>query len=196
MVSYGSAPSLVEYHKDGNWIYFPEHNSNFANELPVKSVQFSLAQDFKHMGPKLSYFFKDFNHLNLESGYDSLIVNYEGNKIIEFIGAGTFDYTHLQLGYHETPQLSLPTRRVRPQSIYNVSSFDPYINSRQVLPGFQIQTPDYLWNISATHEIGQLDKQNRRIGVWQSYNEYGKLYKTEKYIIPWKDERAELIQAK
>ncbi|NRA11327.1 MAG: hypothetical protein HRT57_05155 [Crocinitomicaceae bacterium] len=67
--------------------------------------------------------------------------------------------------------------------------------SINLFTGNQYQQSDYLWNITATHEIGQLDKQNRRIGVWQSYNLQGKLYKTEKYLIPWKDEQAELINA-
>ncbi|MFT6502128.1 MAG: hypothetical protein ACJASQ_002253 [Crocinitomicaceae bacterium] len=198
MVSFDNKPSLVEYHKDGEWIYYPEHNRDLKVELAIKSVQFSLAKDYKHMGPKLSYFFKDFNHLNLKSGYDSLIVNYDGNKITEFIGSGTHDYTRIQLGYHVAIPVLPKANDIRHSSInssylqHPSSRYIPEIYRTTNFNGFQFQQPDYLWNITATHEIGQLDKQSRRIGVWQSYNLQGKLYKTEKYIIPWKEERADL----
>jgi hypothetical protein len=190
MVSYGNKPSLVEYHKEGDWLYYPEHIRNNPLELAVKSIESCLTRDYKTMGPKLTYFFRSYNQLNLNSGYDSLIVKYDKNKVIEFTGLGSLDYTHLALNHH----VSLPVI----QSIPN-QNFDSGINwgnGIQYRRGNQYQfdfvTPDYLWNQAAVHEIGQLDKQDRRIGIWENYDNQGQLYKTENYLIPWKEERAEL----
>ena len=36
--------------------------------------------------------------------------------------------------------------------------------------------------------IGQYTKDKKKKGEWRYYNEFGTLYKTESYLIPWKEE--------
>jgi hypothetical protein len=101
MVSYGNKPSLVEYHKEGNWIYYQEFNRN-KGVTQANSLQQVLARDFRHIGPQLASLLTGFHQIGLDPGYDSLIVRYDANRIKEFIGYGVVDYSHLNLSYHQS----------------------------------------------------------------------------------------------
>ncbi len=164
-----NAPPLVEYKKEGEWVYYREYGTRVAGPS-LSLVQDMLHRDYPHFADILYQDIQVLEDLTIGSGYDSIRAEYVDNRIQNFYGDGKEDaYWHIS--YHDA------------QAREHISSFQPW--SRR-LPGakpwqFFIPQP-------TIKEIGQYNREDQRIGQWKHFAKDGKLYKTENYVIPWKEE--------
>lgn len=169
-------PPLVEYKKEGNWIYYSDYvsssNKNSKGKKTISNAEEILSTNFSHFGQELFYSISMFESLKITKGYDSISVFYIDNTLLDFYGYGNKDYAHLKINYFECDSISS-------NSYYPFFSIVDYT-----------YYPERGWVESSQKlikNIGQYNSQNQKIGVWKHYDEMGVLYKKEEFIVP-KDE--------
>jgi antitoxin component YwqK of YwqJK toxin-antitoxin module len=159
-----NTPPLVEYKKQGDWIYYSEC---IPNNLIVK--QDVISEDFfklnyKHFGKMIFQSVKPLANSQLKGNLDSLKIVYNNDRVLDFFGYGTQDYVHLHIRYFKEStavpeQETIQYYRTGVQPVRNI-----------------------------IRETGQYNRQRERIGTWNFYNTNGILYKTEQYFLPQKEE--------
>lgn len=190
MVSYSNTPSLVEYHKEGDWVYYQEFNRNAEQQSSEHALSSVLVRDYRHMSAGILPMLRGFENLEIQWGYDSICVAYNENKIQDFVAIGSQDFTHIRVSYHKEKKVD---QIIWPENNWRINP----ISSRGYYGGSQL---DYSFInfpiLSPIEEIGLVNRENARIGEWKHYNRRGELFKVENYLIPWKEEEEELIGAR
>lgn len=155
---------LVQYKKEGEWVYYKEYNTSSIAQAPPASVKEMLLSDYQHYGNELFQSVSMFDDLKVKAGYDSICAIYSNDRLLDFYGYSPSDYTHLCIRYHE-PQTADHT----------ILTLQGYYTGDE-------------WRPAIAQVCGQYDKEQKRTGVWKYFNSFGQLYKTENYVIPWKEE--------
>lgn len=161
-----SSPPLVQYKKEGEWVYFKE----YGGDNNVNSLAKMFHQHFPHFGNDLYSSVSIFDDLKLKSSYDSIRVEYDNNYVQNFYGYGEKDYTHLQIKYYNQ-QL---------QMLYLPQFIDQYGYSSGSTSSYKAPL--------TVKELGQFNKSKMKIGTWKYFDKDKQLYKTESFIIPRKEE--------
>ena len=172
-----NTPPLVEYKKEGEWNYYMEYQVSITTEDISYTPEGMFEAYYIHFGNELYQSIHLFEDFDLNAYYDSIHVTYEDNLVQDFYGYGDEDYTHLSMEYHQPSPLFI-----------HLSYIDPifYGHSQQYTP--PSPPPPHV------KAIGAYNENNEKIGVWRHYDSNGQLYKTENYIIPWRDEEVTLPQ--
>lgn len=168
-ISLYNSPALVEYKKEGDWVYYKEYN--YSAKKPANSMRSLLPYHFRHFGSSLVNALSLFDDSKITSGYDSIHAEYADNNLHDFYGYGSQNHIHLQITYYPAPQIV-------PQIDLNYYGYrSPF--------GHPIpqQAPP-----AVVKECGQLDKDDRRIGEWKHFSKENKLYKIENYLVAWKED--------
>lgn len=98
-----NTPPLVEYNKEGDWIYYKEYaRSNGGKSL--NSVKDMLSRNYSHFGNELFKSIEMFDNVKINSGYDSIRVVYANDILKNFYGYGNVDYAHLQIRYYDNSE--------------------------------------------------------------------------------------------
>lgn len=174
-----NSPPLVKYSKEGNWLYFKEYNFQHDNN-PRLSINQQFAQNYTHFGNDLYQSIKLYD-IKTKANYDSIRVKYNNNEVEDFYGFRKHNYTHIKIRYYDPATLSGMLNRIEIHGIYPYKKY--YISGNEYTPP------------SVVKEIGQYNKKSQRIGEWKHYNTNGILYKTENYLVPWKEEEEEIVIA-
>jgi hypothetical protein len=157
-----NAPPLVEYKKEGDWIYYKD----CLNNLPmvnVHSLREALYTNYRYYGNKLYKSITSFTDVKIITAFDSIKAVYSNDQLHDFYGYSFLDYTHLHLRYH-----AIEAQNRIPQYL---------------IKGRRMTTPQPLLK-----ELGQYNRNNEKIGIWKHYNKQGLLCKTEDFILPQKEE--------
>ncbi len=94
-----ATPALVEYHKEGMWMYYREYNYTTAQQK-VSTVDAKLHNDFQHFGYVIYFEMRAYDKIIIsEAGYDSIGVEYKDNLLQDFYGYSKPDFTHLKIAY-------------------------------------------------------------------------------------------------
>jgi antitoxin component YwqK of YwqJK toxin-antitoxin module len=160
------SPPLVEYKKEGDWVFYKEHQNGTITKSTNPLLNM-FSRDYKHFGNTLYQAVHLFDELKVEAGYDSIRVAYKNNMPYDFYGFGE-DYAHLQIRYYDAAVTGLVTNQFI------------YLNERQ-----RVRNNTRPLQVK---EIGQYNKDHLKIGTWKHYDTRNMLYKTEQFIIPWKEE--------
>ena len=161
-------PQLVQYKKEGNWVYYQDLSERFSQvpaEQTVKSAYF--LNQYDHFGFMLSNSLSQFEPFHSAS-FDSIHVVYANDYLKDFQGFSSSSFLHLAIKYYD-----LPTYSISRQSISVRGSI-----------GYGRQLYDSQPHVKA---VGQYNNLSQKIGDWKHYDEHGVLYKIESFIIP-KDE--------
>lgn len=157
---------LVQYHKQGDWVYYKEYNYS-AKKEPLQWRE-QIVFNYKHFGQGLVNSLTLFNEAQFTASYDSIHVDYINNNVKNFYGYGQASYTHLYISYYE--------EKKEPAQV--TSLYNPYARYGM--------TDLYLYPV--VKECGQYNKKHERIGVWKHYNKNRQLDRTETYLVAWKEE--------
>lgn len=178
--SYNS-PALVEYHKVGEWIFLQEFNPELIHEQTDPesyTADQMLSNYFEYFSQSVKTNDIFSSKLKFNSAFDSIKVSFKDNNPLELLGFGSEDYIHLAMDYHET-LTTLPYDLFYPVE-YSQRSYSPFrpINYKPV---------------ARIKSIGQFNREKEKIGTWRYFNTHGKLYKTESFHIPWREEEHNLV---
>lgn len=156
------SPQLVTYLKEGTWTYYKEYNYNAGNFQG--SMHRSLRANYRHVAGKLIEGMSMFGDLSLTLMYDSIQVVYAGDQVLELKSKAPGGDVHLKVNYYDAASVS--PNQIR---IYYSGNYQ----QRQQL---------------IVKECGRYSPQGERIGEWRCFNQNGQLYKTENYLIAWKED--------
>lgn len=160
------APPLVEYKKQGDWMYYQDIPATYAIRSNAVSAQLlNLVNQYQHYGFELYHSLSWFPNLVSETGYDSIRVVYLNNNILNFYGYSKENYAHFHIDYYQ-------------------EEFNP-IRYLSRYPHRYAIKPEELMQIK---EIGQYNSAGQRTGEWKYFDKLGTMYKTENYLIPQNEE--------
>jgi antitoxin component YwqK of YwqJK toxin-antitoxin module len=158
------SPPLVTYKKEGTWRYYNDCTPIQQHLYSKKQLQDVLYQQFRHFGPGIYLSLARFKNMEPITGYRLLHVDYKNDALQDFYGYGETDFTHLKVLYHADEPNKQP-----------VSFFlDRY---------HLLQRPQPI-----VKAVGAYNRDQQRIGTWNHFDTESRLYKTEQYILPKKDE--------
>ncbi len=168
-----NAPPLVEYKKEGQWIYYKD----YASKMPryhFKKYPSVIINHYPYIAQQNNQVMEHLKSYDLSETYDSIVVNYENNRIHNFYGYGENDFIHITIAYHIDRFLTLDINSI----IYGGR------HSQYDFPSV---------SIPRIKMMGTYNQNNKRIGTWTYYDLSQQVYKTEKYLIPWKEEENENV---
>ncbi|MBK9286546.1 MAG: hypothetical protein IPN38_02390 [Flavobacteriales bacterium] len=161
----GSHP-LVQYRKEGAWIYYKDYLSTLWPDGTAASAEQRFSNGYKHFGPELHARIARYDHLEIRASYDSMRVVYTDDRLVDFFGYRAEEQDHLEFTYHPSFQ-----RLVMPDSGRRWNNMEP--------------TP-------AISQVARLDREGRLIGVRVDYDAEGTATREERFLVPYKRE-AELL---
>lgn len=164
-------PTLVEYKKEGKWVYFGDSDQSLAADYRSFSFQSRIQADFKHFGQELSLITQVMGDLGLKNQLDSLVIYYVDNMVTDFFGHGEKEFKHLHFTYHDIHP------ETREFAIYQ------YRNPRIEIG-----------SLYRLKQVGEYNASGYRVGEWKYFDANQILFKVEKYLIPQKEEELELGQ--
>jgi antitoxin component YwqK of YwqJK toxin-antitoxin module len=173
-----NAPPLVEYKKEGEWVYYKEYKANLTEEEEMIAAIAMIDSDYPHFGPALSESIQLFEGLQKNSSYDSIRVSYTNNFLQHFYGYGASENTHLEILYHQDLATTEFTDRVHTLLPERTGRFTRYGGNL---------TQNFAF-YPTVKSIGAYNAADLKVGVWKHFNERQQLYKTETFIIPRKEE--------
>lgn len=154
---------LVEYKKEGDWVYYKEYN--YSAKKPPVTMRERLIYNYRHYGQTIVNSLSVFEDMSITSAYDSIHVEYADNYLKNFYGYGNKNFTHLSISYYEVKKVS---------------------NELQVsLYGYRYPRIDFG---PVVKECGQYNTKHEKIGTWKHFTKSRQLYKTENYLVAWKEE--------
>lgn len=161
------SPPLVQYKKEGAWLYFQDCAPQFSNPVGSRNIHEVLHLQFRHFGPGISQSLAMYADAAPVAGYHSLRVVYDNDILQDFYGFGQLNYSHMKIWYHIDKDKN-PVYR--------------YVFDRRGM--FHAGQP-------IVKAIGTYDRYNQRVGTWDYFDQQSRLYKTEQYILPKKEEEEE-----
>ena len=161
-------PPLVEYKKEGKWIYYGDADQALAKDYRALTFAKRINADFQHFGMDLSVMTSIMDEINLKNQLDSVVVHYIDNLVMDFLGYGENEFKHVHFAYHDndpsTPEID--------GYYYLTERFNSY--GAKLSPRVK--------------EVGECNANGYRIGEWKHFDVNQNLFKLEKYLIPHKED--------
>jgi hypothetical protein len=154
--------TLVQYRKEGAWIYYKDYLSTPWPAGTAASAEQRFSNGYKHFGPELHAKIARYDHLELRASYDSMRVVYTDDRLVDFFGYATDQQDHLQFTYHPSFQ-----RLIAHGIVARFGEMD-------LLPRVK--------------QITRLDPQGQLIGVRVDYDQEGTATREERFLVPYKRE--------
>jgi hypothetical protein len=176
---YGS-PQLVQYKKEGNWIYYRNSNQDVPEITSNSTLSERMLSDFRLLGPDLNLSIRYMNDVKINKGYDSIVATYENNNIRDFYGFGMKEFNHIHMSYF-------------PVSVNRLFIGQLAIYRGQGYPNQSYENRNNLPVKPLLKEIGQYNSKGLRIGDWKYFNPEEEMTSFKKYIIPYKEEEDETL---
>ncbi len=153
--------TLVEYKKEGEWIYYKDYLRPPVSEHATLSHEGMFERDYKHFGTDLYRNIASYDHLELTAGYDSMHVVYDDDRMVDLFGFRSDDQDHLKLAYH-------------PPFLWEIIERWPAYAQRESVP--------------VVKQIARLDPHGRLIGVRVDYDMRGEVTRAEHFYVPYEKE--------
>ena len=154
--------TLVEYKKEGAWVYYKDYLRPPVSENATPSRQGFFELGYRHFGTELYANIARYDHLELTATYDSMRVVYQGDQMMDFFGFTSAGQDHLQFAYHPP--------------------FMIYIENYGFGRAHDRRIP------AALKQIARLDPQGNLIGVRVDYDQGGQVMRAEHFYVPYKKE--------
>ncbi len=154
--------ALVEYKKEGEWVYYKDYLHRPLSEGSTPSREGLFAFGYMHFGTELYANIARYDHLELTASYDSMHVVYNEDRMVDFFGFTSNEQDHLQFAYHP------PFLRII-----------GYPGSMRF---------DQEESEAAVKQVARLDTHGDFIGVRVDLDVTGKVAREERFYVPYKKE--------
>ena len=170
-----NAPPLVEYKKEGDWVYYKEFNAN-RNGSTRNDFQAMVRQNYPFMESEIYSIIYCLDGEKTAESYDSITVQYIDNKVMHFEGFADNDYIHFKFDYQ-------------------LQNFPLFLDIQYHYSGRRIlrSTPQGLRQNSIIKMVGQYNVNGERIGTWKYYDLQQRMCKSETYFFPQKEKNRDGI---
>jgi antitoxin component YwqK of YwqJK toxin-antitoxin module len=156
-----AAPPLVEYKKEGEWMYYNQalYKLNRWGYNPLYVMDYRVIQELK-----------------TDLQYDSVRIDYVNNELQHFYGFGATDFVHVFVEFYDPKPSVLKMEEFQFEN--QIQFNNPFIYS------------NYFQPVPVLKTIGKYNECGQKIGEWKHYDEKGIIYKLETFLVP-RDEEAE-----
>ncbi len=165
-----NAPPLVEYKKEGEWVYYKDYNIEEVKTFESKFHNMIYIH-YTLLEVEMRPYFIGIENQKIIEDYDSIVIHYVNNNITDFIGFSENQYLHFIFKFQHG---------LIPTFIMNYSQY-----SRRMW-----DSNSYTQDIRMKM-VGQYNKNKERIGRWIYYDFNQNIIRTDSYITPWKEEKSE-----
>jgi len=159
--------ALVQYKKEGEWVYYKDHLHPPVSANATLSREGVFHFGYKHFGRELYSNIARYDHLELTASYDSMHVNYQDDRMVDFFGYTSTNSDHLHFTYYPP--------------LLNTTVF---IGSHYDLP---MRNEDQMTH-RPLKQIARLNPQGDLIGVRIDYDAIGQPLRSEHFLVPYKKE--------
>ncbi len=156
--------TLVEYKKEGEWVYYKDYLHRPLSEGSTPSREGLFALGYMHFGTELYANIASYDHLELTASYDSMHVVYRDDRMVDLFGFTSAKQDHLQLAYHA------------PFLRFLLQPYSRYMDNQEL--------------VGPIKQIARLDPQGRLIGVRVDYDASGNVVREDRFYVPSKKEDA------
>lgn len=169
--------TLVEYKKEGEWVYYKDYLRPPVSAHATPSRQGFFELGYRHFGTELWTNIARYDHLKLTATYDSMRVVYHDDNMVDFFGYSATDRDHLQFTYHA----AIPQILSYPYPMGNGPQYrSPQYSGRERFDDRPLLAP--------IKQISRLDPQGKLIGVRVDYDASGNVMRSEHFHVPYKKE--------
>lgn len=154
--------TLVQYKKEGAWIYYKDYLSTPWPAGTAASAVQRFSYGYKHFGPEVHARIAHYDHLEVKASYDSMHVVYTDDRMVDFYGYTLNRQDHLQFTYH------------------------PLYPDHILYAG--VITRSWREPVAAIARITRLDADGQLIGVRVDYDASGTATREERFLVPYKRE--------
>lgn len=158
--------ALVEYRKEGEWVYYKDYLHQPVSEHATLSREGIFELGYMHFGAELYASIAAYDHLELTASYDSMHVVYNDDRMVDLFGFSSKEQDHLQLSYHPP--------------------FMRYLWQPRSVHGYEQGSAGPL------KQILRMDTMGNLIGVREDYDMAGRVTRTERFLVPYKKEEEAL----
>ncbi|MNU56839.1 hypothetical protein D3C71_459400 [compost metagenome] len=163
-------PPLVEYIKQGDWVYFIDASNDYLNVRPEGQNLNLFTKRFSRFGVDIVLRTNHFGNTPQIPEFDSLRVSYTDGNVNIF--NGFYDKKRFRMEFEWYPKEDYT--ELEPYNYFDGSRFQ---RGRLRLAPFQ-----------RMKSSGFVNEQDEKIGKWQHFNRYGQLSRVEEFVLPEKKE--------
>lgn len=162
-------PPLVEYIKQGDWVYYADPVAAYGHVNPFEAGVQLFAYKFSHFGKDLWHKTNRFGNADDVPEFDSLHVSYVNGNV------------HVFNGFHPQKQFKMELEWY-PEILSLSSRYDIFSGRER---SFQGKRPQ-LGPFNQLKSVGFVNEYDEKIGKWQHFNPDGQLSRVEEFILPEK----------
>jgi antitoxin component YwqK of YwqJK toxin-antitoxin module len=154
--------ALVEYKKEGEWVYYKDYLHRPLSKGSTPSREGLFAFGYMHFGRELYANIARYDHLELTASYDSMHVVYNDDRMVDFFGFTANEQDHLQFAYYMPAMLHLGFRGGRDGDAHMI--------------------------LGPVKQTARFDRNGDLIGVRVDYDRNGRAMREERFLVPYKRE--------
>ncbi len=161
-------PPLVEYIKQGDWVYLVDLLKNYEELRSIGQGVNLFSRRFSHFGVDIVLRTNHFANTSEIPEFDSLRVNYSEGNVSVFNGFYSKQRFRMEFEWY-------------PEEEYLQLDNYSYFDGSRFHQGRLRSAP-----IRRMKSVGFVNEQDEKIGKWQYFNVFGQLSRTEEFILPEK----------
>jgi hypothetical protein len=165
-----NSPALVEYKKEGDWTFYKEFG-DYVNETESTLTE-TILSGYPHFATEINYSLGALEVVKIKSSLDSINITYDKNLVMNFNGYSSEQPLKYKITYQQRLALADLTMRYSSRRFIDHQPTVSYI----------------------VQSIGAINNAEEKIGTWRHFTLFGELYKTENFLIPFKEEEIEIVQ--
>ena len=163
-------PPLVEYIKQGDWVYFMDASNDYLNARSRGQDWVLFTKRFSRFGADVVLRTNHFGNTQQIPEFDSLRVGYSDGNVTVFNGFYDKNRFRMELEW------------------YSEQEFNQLENHSYFLGQRFHRGGTHIVRIQRVKSIGFVNENGEKIGKWQHFNAFGQLSRIEEFILPEKKE--------
>lgn len=161
-------PPLVEYIKQGDWVYFIDASNDYLNARSMGQNWVLFTKRFSRFGADVVLRTNHFGNTQEVPEFDSLCVSYLDGNVTVF--NGFYDKNRFRMEFEW----------------YSEQEFDQLENHSYFLRQRFHRGGTRITRIQRMKSVGFVNENDEKIGKWQHFNVFGQLSRIEEFVLPEK----------
>ncbi|WP_300664223.1 hypothetical protein [Fluviicola sp.] len=161
-------PPLVEYIKQGDWVYFVDTSDDYPGARSMGQNWVLFNKRFSRFGADIVLRTNHFGNTQQVPEFDSLRVSYSDGNVTVFNG------------FYDRNRFRMEFEWYSEQDYIELENHSYFVEQQFHRGGIPIS------RLQRVKSIGFVNEKDEKIGKWQYFNVFGRLSRVEEFILPEK----------